>query len=275
MAEMVLLGDEAVALGAIHAGLTSAYAYPGTPSTEILEYLIRYQEVHGRPLAAWCANEKSAYDAGLGVSLAGRRAMISMKHVGLNVAADSFVNSALVEIHGGLVVAVADDPGMHSSQNEQDSRFYADFARVICLEPANQQEAYEMTREAFDISERFETPVLVRLVTLLAHSRTVVRTTQAQPEKPLDKLQDARFSWILMPHIARRRWHELLLRQTAMAAFSENSPRNTLKLNAAHRDLGVITCRDNPQLLSGKPGGTGLPTIALAYRRLPSASRKD
>jgi len=241
MAEMVLLGDEAVALGAIHAGLTAAYAYPGTPSTEILEYLIRYREVHGRPLAEWCANEKSAYDAGLGVSLAGRRAMISMKHVGLNVAADSFVNSALVEIHGGLVMAVADDPGMHSSQNEQDSRFYADFARVICLEPANQQEAYEMTREAFDISERFETPVLVRLVTLLAHSRTVVSTTRAQLEKPLDKLQDARFSWILMPHIARRRWHELLLRQTAMAAFSENSPRNTLKLNAAHRDLGVIT----------------------------------
>jgi indolepyruvate ferredoxin oxidoreductase alpha subunit len=149
--------------------MSAAYAYPGTPSTEILEYLIRYQHNNGRPHAAWCANEKTAYESALGVSFAGRRTMVSMKHVGLNVAADPFINSALVAIHGGLVLAVADDPGMHSSQNEQDSRFYADFARVICLEPANQQEAYEMTREAFDLSERFEIPVMIRLVTRLAH----------------------------------------------------------------------------------------------------------
>ena len=121
MSEMVLLGDEAVALGAVHAGLTAAYAYPGTPSTEITEFLIRYQEQHGGPRAQWCANEKTAYEAALGVSFAGRRTMVSMKHVGLNVAADPFMNSALVHVHGGLVVAVADDPGMHSSQNEQDT----------------------------------------------------------------------------------------------------------------------------------------------------------
>src|SRR5512135_2044656 len=149
MSEMVLLGDEAVALAAVHAGVTAAYAYPGTPSTEILEFLIRYQSRHGRPHAAWCANEKTAYESALGTSLAGCRALVAMKHVGLNVAADPFINSALVSIRGGLVLAVADDPGMHSSQNEQDSRFYADFARVICLEPRNQQEAYDMTREAF------------------------------------------------------------------------------------------------------------------------------
>ena len=158
MSEVVLLGDEAVALGAIHAGLTAAYAYPGTPSTEILEYLIRHKGKHGRPHASWCANEKTAYESALGVSFAGCRTLVAMKHVGLNVAADPFVNSALVAIQGGLVLAVADDPGMHSSQNEQDSRFYADFARVICLEPANQQEAYDMTRQAFDLFRAVRNP---------------------------------------------------------------------------------------------------------------------
>jgi indolepyruvate ferredoxin oxidoreductase alpha subunit len=241
MFEMVLLGDEAVALGAVHAGLTAAYAYPGTPSTEILEFLIRYEAKHGRPHAAWCANEKTAYEGALGVSFAGRRTLVSMKHVGLNVAADPFVNSALVAIHGGLVLAVADDPGMHSSQNEQDSRFYADFARVICLEPANQQEAYEMTREAFDLSERFEIPVMIRLVTRLAHSRTVVRTAEPLPERPVDKCRDAATSWILMPHIARQRWHALLQRQQEILAFMEATARNRLHLNEERQDLGVIT----------------------------------
>jgi indolepyruvate ferredoxin oxidoreductase alpha subunit len=241
MSEVVLLGDEAVALGAVHAGLTAAYAYPGTPATEILEFLIRYQARHGRPHAAWCANEKTAYESALGISLAGRRTMVSMKHVGLNVAADPFISSALVAIHGGLVLAVADDPGMHSSQNEQDSRYYADFARVICLEPANQQEAYEMTREAFDLSERFEIPVMIRLVTRLAHSRTVVRTAEPRPESPPDKARDPASAWILMPHIAQRRWHELLLRQQDMLAYTEASPHNPLKLNHERRDLGIIT----------------------------------
>jgi indolepyruvate ferredoxin oxidoreductase alpha subunit len=241
MFEMVLLGDEAVALGAVHAGLTAAYAYPGTPSTEILEFLIRYEAKHGRPHAAWCANEKTAYEGALGVSFAGRRTLVSMKHVGLNVAADPFVNSALVAIHGGLVLAVADDPGMHSSQNEQDSRFYADFARVICLEPANQQEAYEMTREAFDLSERFEIPVMIRLVTRLAHSRTVVRTAEPLPERPVDKCRDAATSWILMPHIARQRWHALLQRQQEILTFMEAPARNRLNLNEERQDLGVIT----------------------------------
>jgi indolepyruvate ferredoxin oxidoreductase alpha subunit len=241
MAEMVLLGDEAVAMGAVDAGLTAAYAYPGTPSTEILEYLIRYEARHGRPHAAWCANEKTAYESALGVSLAGCRTLVAMKHVGLNVAADPFINSARVAIRGGLVLAVADDPGMHSSQNEQDSRFYADFARVICYEPANQQEAYEMTRMAFDHSEHFEIPVMIRLVTRLAHSRTVVRTAESIPAKSPSKSPDTASSWILMPHIARRRWHELLLRQKDILACVESSPFNTLKLNQERRDLGVIT----------------------------------
>jgi indolepyruvate ferredoxin oxidoreductase, alpha subunit len=241
MAEMVLLGDEAVALGAVHAGLTAAYAYPGTPSTEILEYLIRYQARHGKPHASWCANEKTAYESALGTSLAGCRALVAMKHVGLNVAADPFINSALVSIRGGLVLAVADDPGMHSSQNEQDSRFYADFARVICFEPANQQEAYVMTRLAFEFSERFQIPVMIRLVTRLAHSRTVVQTAEPVPPKSPVKSPDIASSWILMPHIARRRWHELLLRQKDILASVEESPFNVLTFNDARRDIGVIT----------------------------------
>jgi indolepyruvate ferredoxin oxidoreductase alpha subunit len=237
MPPRVLLGDEAVALAAMHAGITAAYAYPGTPSTEILEYLLRYGPSEG-VRAAWCANEKTAYEQALGVSLAGRRSIVAMKHVGLNVAADPFVNSALVAINGGLVVAVADDPGMHSSQNEQDSRVLADFARIICLEPRNQQEAYEMTREAYDLSERFGIPIMLRLVTRLAHSRAVVNVGTGVAQRPLDKAHNCR-DWILLPANARRRWRDLLARQSAFHEYTEHSPHNALTLGDP--DLGVIT----------------------------------
>jgi indolepyruvate ferredoxin oxidoreductase alpha subunit len=242
MSARVLLGDEAVGLAALHAGISAAYAYPGTPSTEILEYILRRGSADAYagepPRASWSANEKTAYEQALGVSLAGRRAIVAMKHVGLNVAADPFVNSALLAVHGGLVVAVADDPGMHSSQNEQDSRVLADFARVICLEPRNQQEAYEMTREAFALSERFGVPVVLRLVTRLAHSRAVVEVNAAEPPKPLEKAHASR-DWILLPANARRRWRDLLERQTAFRAFAETTPHNVLHLR--DRRLGVIT----------------------------------
>jgi indolepyruvate ferredoxin oxidoreductase alpha subunit len=239
MSEIVLLGDEAVALGAVHAGLTAAYGYPGTPSTEILEYLIRYRQKHGGPRAEWCANEKTAYEAALGVSFAGRRTMVTMKHVGLNVAADPFMNSALVEVNGGLVVAVADDPGMHSSQNEQDSRVFADFARVICLEPASHQEAYEMTREAFDLSERFHIPVMIRLVTRLAHSRGIVRVGDARAENP-PHTQGQAASWVLLPGNARRQWRALLDRQGEIRQYVAASRHNTVEPGAG-ATFGVIT----------------------------------
>ena len=239
MGQQVLLGDEAVALGAVHAGLTAAYAYPGTPSTEIVEFLIRYRERHGGPLAAWSTNEKTAYEAALGVSFAGRRALVAMKHVGMNVAADPFINSALLDLGGGLVVVVADDPGMHSSQNEQDTRFYADFARTICLEPANAQEAYEMTREAFDVSERFHVPVVVRLVTRLAHSRGVVRVGDARPENPL-RLPEHPEGWTLLPGNARTLWRGLLERQQDLRGYAARHRVNALAL--ADTRLGVITC---------------------------------
>ena len=240
MDEIVLLGDEAVATGAIDSGITAAYAYPGTPSTEITEYIIAQSEKNGRPHAAWCANEKTAYEEALGVSFMGRRALVSMKHVGLNVAADPFVNSAILTIHGGLVLAVADDPGMHSSQNEQDSRYFADLARIICLDPANQQEAYEMTREAFDLSESFHIPVMVRLVTRLAHSRSVVKTSSPRQENPLNKAPNVS-EWMLLPAMARKSWAKLVAQQGDLLAYSESSPHNKLSLNAKNTDLGVIT----------------------------------
>ncbi len=240
MTQKVLLGDEAIALGAIDAGIHAAYAYPGTPSTEILEYVLAHKQKHGKPHAAWCSNEKTSYEEALGVSFAGRRAMVSMKHVGLNVAADPFINSALVAINGGLVIVSADDPGMHSSQNEQDSRYYADFAHIVCLEPADQQEAYDMTREAFDVSEKFQIPVMVRIVTRLAHSRSVVNVGEPRGGNPLSK-GPSPASWILLPVNARRQWHQLLEKQKDLLGYSETSDFNPLKLSDDVRELGVIT----------------------------------
>ncbi len=282
MPQRILLGDEAVALGAVHAGLTAAYSYPGTPATEIMESLQAHRAAHGGPHATWCANEKTAFEGALGVSFAGRRALVSMKHVGLNVAADPFMNSALVEVHGGLVLAVADDPGMHSSQNEQDSRYYADFARVVCLEPANQQEAYDMTLEAFDLSERFRIPVMVRLVTRLAHGRTVVDVGEPREQNPIRRAPQ-RTSWILLPGNARRQWRSLLERQREFAAHSEGSRWNTLELNPADRSLGVITCgiargyfRENAAELAAAPSHLHIgayPAPVEAIRRLAATRR--
>jgi indolepyruvate ferredoxin oxidoreductase, alpha subunit len=240
MRQKILLGDESVALGAVHAGISAAYGYPGTPSTEILEYLLEHRKRHGIPHAAWCANEKTAYEEALGAVFVGRRALVTMKHVGLNVAADPFINSALVDVHGGLVVAVADDPGMHSSQNEQDSRFYADFARIPCLEPSNPQEAYDMTVGAFDLSEHFRVPVLLRLVTRLAHCRAAVSVGAARDENRLRR-PPQRASWILLPVNARRQWRSLVERSREIQAWTETSPLNPLILNHANRDFGVIT----------------------------------
>jgi len=236
--KFALLGDEAVALGAIHSGISAAYGYPGTPSTEILQYLINNYKKEGSPAARWCSNEKTAYEAALGVSFAGRRSLVTMKHVGLNVAADPFINSALLKIKGGLVIAVADDPGMHSSQNEQDSRFYADFAMVPCLEPRNQQEAYDMAREAFDVSERFNIPVILRLVTRLAHARAAVEPRPGKSQNKFSKTQE-KSSWMLLPAFARKNYETLLDKQKLLEEWSYKHPAN--KLSGAKSDIAVIT----------------------------------
>lgn len=246
MPEFVLSGDEAIARGAIDAGISGAFAYPGTPSTEIMEFvqdnLEHYKaRLPGREgdmvVAQWCSNEKTAYESALGASFAGKRAMVSMKHVGLNVAADPFINSALVRINGGLVVVVADDPGMHSSQDEQDSRILADFARIPCFEPSDQQEAYDMVRSAFDYSEANEVPVLLRITTRLAHARALVRTQEPRLPNKIAKSDDPK-SWILMPAMARGRWKVLLEKNVRFRKDAEEAATLALR----DKGLGVITC---------------------------------
>jgi indolepyruvate ferredoxin oxidoreductase alpha subunit len=234
----LLLGDEAIALGAINAGLSGVYAYPGTPSTEITEFiqnnpLARERGVHSR----WCTNEKTAMEAALGMSYAGKRALVCMKHVGMNVCADAFVNSAITGVKGGLVVLAADDPSMHSSQNEQDSRFYAKFALVPCFEPSNQQEAYDMMTSAFELSEKLQEPVVLRVVTRLAHSRAGVEVTEPVAEKPLSPSTDA---WVLLPGIARKKYVALLEKQAAMKQASEESRYNRVEPSASK--LGILAC---------------------------------
>lgn len=238
MKQEVLLGDEAVALGAIHAGLSGGYSYPGTPASEIMEYLVRASEEENSFVASWSVNEKVAYEEAMGVSYAGKRALVSMKHVGLNVAADPFMNSAITGANGGLVVVVADDPGMHSSQNEQDSRYFAEFAKVLCLEPSNHQEAYDMTREAFDLSENLGIPVLIRMVTRLSHSRSRV---QPRPPKKQNLLKyGVATDWILLPVHARRRFKMLVDKQKDLLDVSNRSEFNSLQINPQNTTLGII-----------------------------------
>ncbi len=234
----LLLGDEAIALGAIHAGLSGVYAYPGTPSTEITEF------IQGNALAAergihcrWSTNEKTAMEAALGMSYMGKRALVCMKHVGMNVAADAFVNSAMTGTNGGLVIVAADDPSMHSSQNEQDSRFYGKFAMVPIFEPSTQQEAYEMIGEAFELSERYKIPVLFRVVTRLAHSRAVVKVGAIREQNPISYPTNPR-QWVLMPAVARVRNAELVEHQKDFVREAEESKHNIFT-TTDHR-MGVI-----------------------------------
>lgn len=237
----LLLGDEAVALAALHAGLSAAYGYPGTPSTEIMEFFLDHRKHNNKPaIATWCSNEKTAYEEALGMAMVGKRVMITMKHVGLNVAADPFMGSALMQMNGGLVLAVADDPGMHSSQNEQDSRFFADFAKMICLEPRNQQEAYDMTLAAFDLSEKFHAPVVLRLVTRLSHARGVVEVSKERPENSLIANHN-RGGWMSLPAVSRKRYAEHLIQYKKINQETENSDFNPLFINKDFSDYGVIT----------------------------------
>lgn len=236
----LLLGDEALALGAINAGLSGAYAYPGTPSTEILEYVQKNPVAKERKIHShWSSNEKTAMEEALGMSFCGKRAIVSMKHVGLNVAADPFVNSAMTGANGGLLVISADDPSMHSSQNEQDSRFYARFAMLPILEPSDQQEAYDMGAYGFELSEKLRLPVMLRLVTRLSHSRAVVTTDSvATEENTMAYPADTR-RWVLMPGNSRVRYKDLIAQQAQMEAMSEESPFNSLTPGTDSR-LGII-----------------------------------
>jgi len=239
MNRLILLGDEAVARGAIDAGISGAYAYPGTPSTEIFEYIHSLSArddlgIHAR----WSTNEKVAYEEALGMSYAGRRAVVSFKHVGLNVAADPFISSTISGVHGGLLVVVADDPSMHSSQNEQDSRFFARFSQIVCFEPADQQQAYSMAREALDLSEKLEIPVMLRLVTRLAHSRSIVALSESRKQNRASYCPDTS-RWTLLPSNARKGFDRLLNKQAELRAFSEEHGANKLSISGKGKP-GII-----------------------------------
>ena len=228
----LLLGDEAIAQGAIDAGLSGVYAYPGTPSTEITEYIQktrvgnRESGINGNIFCQWATNEKTAMEGALGMSYMGKRALVCMKHVGMNVCADAFMNAAITGVNGGLVVVAADDPSMHSSQNEQDSRFYAKFAMIPCLEPSNQQEAYDMMHYAFDLSESLRTPILLRVTTRMAHSRAVVETMDTPREQNALSAPENANHFILLPAFARKNYAELVEAQADFLQTSEESQYN-------------------------------------------------
>ena len=221
----LLLGDEAIAQGAIDAGLSGVYAYPGTPSTEITEYIQHAQL--STIFCQWATNEKTAMEAALGMSYMGKRALVCMKHVGMNVCADAFMNAAITGVNGGLVVIAADDPSMHSSQNEQDSRFYAKFAMIPCLEPSNQQEAYDMMHYAFDLSEALKTPILMRVTTRMAHSRAVVELIDTPREQNAVSAPENVQHFILLPAFARKNYAELVEAQEDFLSTSEESHFNS------------------------------------------------
>jgi len=241
MQKILLLGDEAIAKAAIDAGLSGIYAYPGTPSTEITEYVQASKEARESGIRSeWSVNEKTAMEAGLGMAYAGKRAMVCMKHVGLNVAADPFMNSAITGINGGLIVTVADDPSMHSSQNEQDSRFFGKFAQIPVFEPSNQQEAYDMVFDAFNLSEKYRVPVMLRITTRLAHSRSGVNLREKRIANELKLPQNLK-QFILLPAIARKSYKNLLGTQDAFEKEAAKSSFN-IYTDGGDTSMGVIAC---------------------------------
>jgi len=228
----LLSGNEAFARGAYEASVRFATGYPGTPSTEILETLAAGGDVETH----WAVNEKTALDIGMGVSLSGKRALVTMKHVGLNVASDTFMVLPYAGCLGGLVILSADDPGMHSSQNEQDNRYYARFAKVPLLEPVDPQEAKDFVRTAFEISERFETPVLLRSTTRISHAKGVVKLGEPVPGP--DRTYTTDIPRFLVPPFARRRRPTVEERLARLRGYSETFPMN--RVEEGDPSVGVI-----------------------------------
>lgn len=241
MEKLMLLGDEALAQGALDAGISGFYGYPGTPSTEIIEYVQKSrQAIEAGVHRSWSSNEKTATESAIGMSYAGKRAMVTMKHVGLNVAADPFMNSAMTGANGGLIITVADDPSMHSSQNEQDSRYFGHFAMMPVLEPSNQQECYDMAFYGFELSEKYQMPVMIRLTTRLSHSRSGVSRRNPLPQNEM-KLPKDPVQYVLLPAIARRKYKKLIEMQNEFMAESLASPFNEFMLDAPDTSKGIIT----------------------------------
>jgi len=278
MRKKLLLGDEAIAQAAIDAGLSGVYSYPGTPSTEITEYIQNSSIAKERGIySQWCCNEKTALETALGMSYAGKRTLSCMKHVGLNVAADAFMNIAMTGINGGMIIVSADDPSMHSSQNEQDNRVYGNFAMLPMFEPSNQQEAYDMVYDGFELSEKLGYPFLFRITTRMAHSRAGVQTREMKPQNTLHAEEDARQKYVLLPAIARKRFKVLIEKQQEFLDASENSKYNQFFLATGDRQpvagsqkLGIIACGIAFNYLQENyPDGFEYPVLKISQYPLP------
>lgn len=234
MQKKLMLGNEAVARGVYEAGATVASSYPGTPSTEITEYISKYDEIYSE----WAVNEKVSVEVAIGASIAGARAFSAMKHVGLNVAADPLFTSSYIGVNGGLVIAVADDQGMHSSQNEQDSRHYARAAKVLMLEPSDSDECLKFTKLAFDLSERYDTPVFLRLSTRISHSQSIVELGERLELEPKQYVKNVQKN-VMMPAMARIRHTFVEERTKKLIDYAETSRVNKVEINDTK--IGIIT----------------------------------
>lgn len=234
MSKKLLIGNEAVARGLYEAGLRVASSYPGTPSTEITECIAKYDDVYSE----WAPNEKVAMEVAAGAAIAGARSFCAMKHVGLNVAADPLFTASYTGINAGMVIAVADDPGMHSSQNEQDSRHYAKAAKVMMLEPSDSEECLQYAKLAFDLSEQFDTPVILRLTTRVAHSRSLVHVSE-RDEKALKEYKKDPMKYVMMPGMAIKKHVVVEQRILDQVSWAETAEINTVEYNST--EIGVIT----------------------------------
>ena len=235
----LMLGNKAIARGLFEAGVCFVSSYPGTPSTEITEEAVKYDEIY----CEWAPNEKVAMESAFGASLAGRRSFCAQKHVGLNVAADPLFTISYTGVNGGLVIVVADDAGMHSSQNEQDSRHYAIAAKVPMLEPSDSAEALAFTKIAYDISEEFDTPVLIKMCTRIAHSQSVVETGERE-EHAKTYAKDAA-KYVMMPGNAKKRHPVVEERTRRLAEYAEKSPLNRMEMGKS--DMGIVTASTSYQ----------------------------
>lgn len=233
--KVLMSGNEAIARGAYECGVRFGVGYPGTPSTEILEEFVKYDGVY----AEWSPNEKVALEVGIGAALAGARVLVTMKHVGVNVAADPLFTVSYTGTNGALVIISADDPSLHSSQNEQDNRNYAKFAKIPMLEPADSDEAKDYIKLAFELSERFDTPVFLRSTTRVSHSKSVVEIEDIQPYADKTEMQINAAKYVMVPAMARLRRLEVEKRMNALREFAETFPENRMEINS--KEVGVIT----------------------------------
>ncbi|WP_321391435.1 indolepyruvate ferredoxin oxidoreductase subunit alpha [uncultured Desulfuromusa sp.] len=268
MKKVLLSGNEAIARGTYEAGALVACAYPGTPSTEILENITQYEDIN----SSWAPNEKVALEVGIGACFGGARALVTMKHVGVNVAADPLFTLSYTGVRGGLVLVTADDPELHSSQNEQDNRNFAKFAKVPMLEPADSQEALDFTRLAFEISEKFDTPVFLRTTTRISHSKSVVLLGERPTDIPEPKLERNPAKLVMLPGNARKRHVIVEQRTLDLEKWACQQPFNRVDKGAGK--VGVITSGVSYQYVKETMPDADILKLGLVYP-LPKQMIRD